>query len=92
MEHRHQVDSFYSQRCGAQQSSSLDFIPSSEPSDSHDYIVPGFNDYIKDLHTCSVSRSDYVTWRDAGKPRYSCRNIRRSRLTVKYALRQCKKD
>ena len=48
----------------ALQSSSLDCIPSSKPSDSHGYIEPGFNDYVKDLH--SVARSDYVAWRKAG--------------------------
>ena len=57
---------------------------------SDSYIVPGFNDYVKDLH--SVARSDYVVWRDAGKPRSGtpCSNMRRSRLQFKYALRQCR--
>ena len=92
IEHRQQVDSFYSQICGALQSSIFDCIPSSKPNNNHDYIVPGFNDYVKDLH--SVARTDYVAWRYAGKPRSGsrCRNMRRSRLTFKYALRQCKKN
>ena len=48
------------------------------------------NDYVKDLH--SVARSDYVVWRDAGKPRSGtpCSNISRSRFQFKYALRQCR--
>ena len=45
----------------------LDSIPSTKSSDCRNYIVPEFNDYVKDLH--SVARSDYVVWRDTGKPR-----------------------
>ena len=67
LEHRHEIDLFYSQICEALHCSSLDSIPSSKSSDCRSYIVPGFNDYVKDLH--SVARSDYVVWRDAGKPR-----------------------
>ena len=64
----------------------------SNPSNSHDYIIPGLSDYVKDLHR--VACSDYVAWRDAGKlPSGSlCSNMRRSRLTFSYALRQCKKN
>ena len=53
--HRHQIDSFYSQICDTLQCSSLDCMPSSKASVNHDYIVPGFNDYVKDLH--SIARS-----------------------------------
>ena len=48
---------------------------------------------VKDLH--STARSDYVDWKDAGKPRSGapCSNMRRSRLKFKYALRQlCKRN
>ena len=90
LQHRHEIDLFYSQICEALHCSSLDSIPSSKSSDCRSYIVPGFNDYVKDLH--SVARSDYVVWRDAGKPRSGtpCSNMRRSRLQFKYALRQCR--
>ena len=44
--------------CDALQRSSSKCIPSSKPSDGHDYIVPGFNEYVKDLHC--TARSDYV--------------------------------
>ena len=52
----------------------------------------GRYDYVKDLH--STARSDYVAWRDAGKPRSGapCSNMRRSRLKFKYALRQYKRN
>ena len=92
IEHRHETDFYYSEICKALHCSSLDFIPSSKSSDCRDYIVPGFNDYVKDLH--STARSDYGAWRDAGKPRSGapCSNMRRSRLKFKYALRQCKRN
>ena len=51
--------------CNALQRSSSNYIPSSKPSNSHDYIVPGFNEYVKDLHC--TARSVCVAWRDAGK-------------------------
>ena len=81
--HRHEINLFYSQICEALHCSSLDSIPSSKSSDCRNYIVPGFNDYVKDLP--SVARSDYVVWRDAGRPRSGtpCSNMRRFRLQLK---------
>ena len=81
---------FYSQICEDLHCSSLDSIPSSKSSDCRNYILPGFNDYVKDLH--SVTRSDYVVCRDAGKSRSGtpCSNMRHSRLQFKYALQQCR--
>ena len=92
IEHRHEIDLYYSEICKALHCSSLDSILSSKSSDCRDYIASGFNDYVKDLHI--TARSDYVAWRDAGKPRSGapCSNMRRSRLKFKYALRQCKRN
>ena len=45
IEHRHEIDLYYSEICKALHCSSLDSIPSSK---SSDYIVPGFNDYDSD--------------------------------------------
>ena len=53
IEHRHEVDTFYSQICDALQSSSSSSIPSSKSSDNRECIAPGFNDYVKDLHSTS---------------------------------------
>ena len=58
LEDRHEVDLFYSQICEALHCSSANSIPSSRSSDCRNCIVPGFNDYVKYLH--SVARSDYV--------------------------------
>ena len=32
----------------------------------HDYIVPGFNEFAKQLH--SEARGDYLLWKASGKP------------------------
>ena len=60
LERRHEIDLFYSQICEDLHCSSLDSIPSSKSSECRNYILPGFNDYVKDLH--SITRSDYVVW------------------------------
>ena len=58
LEHRHEIDVFYSYICEVLHCSSQNSIPSSKSSDCRNYIVPGFNDYVKDLY--NVARSDYV--------------------------------
>ena len=56
-----------------------------------EYIIPGFNDYLKELHT--NARSSYLSWKHSGKPRgdNTDLDIRTTRLQFKYALRQCRK-
>ena len=44
LDHRHQIDTLYSQICCSLKQSSIDSIPSSKVHDCRDYIVPGFND------------------------------------------------
>ena len=48
-------------------------------------MVPGWTDLVKELHY--KARSDYILWSNLGKPRSgtSCEEIRRSRLSFKYA-------
>ena len=86
-EHRQMIDLFYSQICCALGQSSQKTIPSSNLRDGLDYIVPGFNDFVKELHTSA--RNDYIVLRNAGSPRSGtlCSNMGRSRLRFKYALR-----
>ena len=62
------------------------------PLGNQDYIVPGFNDFVKELHISG--RNDYIVWRNAGRPRSGtlCSDMRRSRLRFKYALRQCSQN
>ena len=91
-EHRQMIDLFYSQICCALEQSSKKTIPSSNLRDGLDYIVPGFNDFVKELHTSA--RNDYIVWRNAGRPRSGtlCSDMRRSRMRFKYALRQCSQN
>ena len=91
-EYRQMIDLLYSQICCALEQSSQKTIPSSNIRDGRDYIVPGFNDFMKELHT-SV-RNDYNVWRNAGRPRSGplCSDMKRSRLRFTYAPRQCNQN
>ena len=44
-----------------------DSIPVCKIHTHHDYIVPGFNEFAKQLH--SEARADYLLWKASGKPR-----------------------
>ena len=56
------------------------------------FIVPGYNDYAKELH-CEA-RTAYSAWKRAGRPRTRvfCSDMRTSRLRFKYTLRLCKRN
>ena len=91
-EHRQMIDLLYSQICCPMEQSSQKTIPCSNLRDGLDYIVLGFNDFVKELHTSA--RNDYIVWWNAGRPRSGslCSDMRRSRLRFKYALRQCNQN
>ena len=57
-----------------------------------DYIVPGFNEFAKELHF--TARDAYIAWRDAGRRRSGdlCSDMRSSRLRFKYTLRICRQN
>ena len=42
-------------------------VNTSEMKCTSEYIVPGFNDYLKELHT--NARNSYLTWKQMGKLR-----------------------
>ena len=65
-------------------------IPFSNFKCSQNYVVPGFNKHLKDLH--DKARQCYVTWRDAGKSRNDATqsDMRVCRLQLKYVLRCCR--
>ena len=42
-------------------------IPTSKVKTSGDYVVPGFNEYAKELH--KEARSCFIAWKSLGKPR-----------------------
>ena len=42
-----------------------------------DYIVPRYNDYVKEVYT--EARYYYILWRDMGKPKPVCELMRTTR-------------
>ena len=56
---------------------------------SQDYIVPEWNDYVKEAH--AEARHCYILWRDMGKPRHDrvCELMRKTKLRFKHVLKQC---
>ena len=86
-DHCDHIDTLYSQICYALRQSSIESVPSSKIHDIHDYIVPGFNKFAKELHC--TARIAYIAWRDAGRPRSGdlCSDMSSSRLRFKYILR-----
>ena len=91
-EHKVQLDDYYSSICEALRKASIKSIPNSIFKCSSDYIVPGFNEYVRELH--DIARSSYLVWRQSGKPRGDVTegDMRTSRLRFKYALRQCQNN
>ena len=90
VEHQLQTDQFYAQLCSALEQESHVSIPSSNVNTSRDYIIPGFTEHVKELHT--IARADYCSWRVEGKPRSGplCLAMKQFRLRFKSALRYCK--
>ena len=74
--------------CSTLRQSGVNSIPSVEVKDFRNYIVVGFNEFLKKLYT------DDIVWRDAANPRSGliCSNMKRSSLKYRYALRQCKQN
>ena len=66
-EHQMQLDVYFDSICNALYDTSKQTIPTSKMKCSSEYIVPGFNDYLKELHT--NARNSYLTWKKMGKPR-----------------------
>ena len=91
-EHQMQLDVYFDSICNALYHTSKQTIPTSKMKCSSEYIVPGFNDYLKELHT--NARNSYLTWKQMGKPRGDDTDMymRTTRLQFKYALRQCRID
>ena len=72
--------------------SSHETIPFKNDNGCRDFIVPGYNDYAKELHR--EARTAYIAWKRAGRPRTGvfCSDMRTSRLRFKYALRLRKRN
>ena len=91
-EHTMQLDVYFSSICDALRKASIKSIPTTKYKCSSDFIVPGFNEYVRDLH--DIARSSYLVWKQSGKPRGDVTegDMRTSRLRFKYALRQCQSN
>ena len=65
-------------------------IPTSKIKCLQEFIVPGFNEYVKSLH--DEARNSNFIWIDSGKSRSDGTHtvMIMSRLRFKYALRQCR--
>ena len=87
--HKNTIDTLYDEISQSLRKSSLGTIQTCGTKHSRNYVIPGWNDYVKDQH--QDARNSYVLWRNAGKPRQGpiADTMRRSRLNFKYALRQC---
>ena len=88
--HLESIDVFYSDICNALAHSSAQCIDVCRTGSAKDFIVPGFNEHVKTLHT--EARNAYIIWKNIGRPRVgeTCFRMRTTRLAFKYALRQCK--
>ncbi len=88
-EHISDIDNLFDDICNALRVSSLETITTCKKTLCQDYIVPGWNDYVKEAHT--ETRYYYIVWRDMGKPKHGpvCELMRKTRLHFKYMLKQC---
>ena len=89
---RHQIsdiDNLFHDICNALRVSSLETINRCKKTLCQYYIVPGWNDYVKEAYT--EAKYYYIVWRDMGKRNHGpvCELLRKSRLHFKHQLKQC---
>ena len=78
--------------CSIMMQCSSSSIPTSTVKTSGDYVVPGFNEYAKELH--NVARSCFIAWKSLGKPRAGLcyTDMCQSRLRFKSVLKHCQRN
>ena len=88
-QHISDIDNLFDDICNALRVSSLETITTCKQTLCQDYIVPGWNVYVKEAHT--EARYYYILWRDMGKHKHGpvCELMRKTRLYFKYLLKQC---
>ena len=91
IEHHNQIDELYMKMCSIMMQCSSSSIPTSKVKTSGDYVVPGFNEYPKELH--KEARSCFIAWKSLGKPRAGLcyTDMRQSRLRFKSVLKHCQR-
>ena len=57
---------------------------------NHDYIVPGFNKFAKQLH--SEARADYLLWKALGKPRARLLYFNLYQSRIRFKRKECKQN
>ena len=67
MSRRDKRNSYFTSISDALDLTSKQTIPTSKIKCRSECIVPGFNDYFKDLH--DSARNSYLVWKQNGKPR-----------------------
>ena len=89
IQHISDIDKLFDDICNVLRVSSLEMINTCKKTLCQDYIVPGWNDYVKEAHT--EARYYYILWRDMGKPKHGpvCELMWKTRLHFKYMLKQC---
>ena len=82
-DHLKHIDDLYSQLCSVLKHASNDSIAASKMHTHHDYTVPGFNEFAKQVH--SEERADYLLWKASRKHRAGLLylNMRQSRIRFK---------
>ena len=87
------IDELYMKMCSIMmQCSSTSNIPTSKVKTSGEYVVPGFNEYAKELH--KEARSCFIAWKSLGKPRAGLcyTDMCQSRLRFKSILKHCQRN
>ena len=92
IEHHNQIDELYMKMCSIMMQCSSSSIPTSKVKTSGDYVVPGFNEYAKELH--KEARSCFIEWKSLGKPRAGLcyTDMCQSRLRFKSVLKHCQRN
>ena len=66
-DHRRKIDQYFGNICEVLKKTSMSSIPKSKFKCSSEFIVPGNNEYVKELH--DSARSSYLLWKRSGKLR-----------------------
>ena len=61
IEHQNQIDELYMKMCSIMMQCSSSSIPTSKVKTFGDYVVSGFNEYAKELHT--EAQSCFIAWK-----------------------------
>ena len=83
--HKHELDEYYNSLCNVLTEVGKVTIPTCRFKCAKEFIVPGFNENINELH--DQARQCYLSWRSIGRPRTGDvdNDMRVSRLRMRSA-------